>query len=124
MPIVSIEIAVAEHEIELPHNKVKEIANHLGVLFESEKGGTWVKVTYLPWKQYAENSANFHESAKPAIVEILKKTLPDPNEMAAEAKQVAKIVGAIISRPEENIHIIFLPESLGRVAFGGNLIRS
>ncbi|MDP7576187.1 MAG: hypothetical protein QGH99_04420, partial [Pseudomonadales bacterium] len=77
---------------------------HIGSYF-----GTWAKVVL----QLATSDPDWVQSME-----------PDPNEMAAEAKQVAKIVGAIISRPEENIHIIFLPESLGRVAFGGNLIRS
>jgi hypothetical protein len=59
----------------------------------------------------------------PVFVTVLKSRLPDSDELEQEAARLAAAVARICGRPAENVHILYLPEGSGRVAFGGKIIR-
>ncbi|MDX1378342.1 MAG: hypothetical protein R3307_05800 [Anaerolineales bacterium] len=120
MPIVDVEIVLKPNET-LREGLVFEIANELGKIFNSPRGGTWVKLYELPLNKYAENDVA-QTSVHPVFVKITKAHLPDQLELQGEAEKVSGAVAEICGRPSENVHVIFKPKGRGRVAFGGKLI--
>lgn len=120
MPILSIEIVTRPNE-DFPPNLAAVLADRAGQIFNSEPGGTWVKVTVIASEHYAENlspAGSFY----PVFVSVLKAAIPAVSALRAEAAQLAAAVAQVCSRPQENVHILYLPEGTGRVAFGGELI--
>ena len=119
MPIVTIQCIVTPADGEFDGRLVQQLADELGDLFESDPGGTWVRLSTLPREQYAENRVKLEPTVRPTFVEVLKRSLPGSEELAAEALQVAETVARVLGRPRENVHVIYAPPAGGRVAFGG-----
>jgi phenylpyruvate tautomerase PptA (4-oxalocrotonate tautomerase family) len=122
VPIITIQIVVSNNENSFSAELLAQLADGLGSIFNSNAGGTWVKLEYLDRSHYAENGTLMDENIQPTFVEILKRTLPDQEALAFEAEQIAAKVAHVLSRPPENVHIIYLPPGEGRVAFGGKLL--
>jgi len=55
---------------------------------------------------------------------IYDERVQDDDALAEEAQSVAGIVSARLSRPKENTHVLYLPPGMGRIAFGGRLVRA
>lgn len=122
MPIVTIKL-VTHDESEYPDKQqVQSLADELGDLFGSGKGGTWIKVEFIPMDMYAENRAEIAPNVQPTFVEVLKSDLPSMDERSAEVLQIAQVVAAGVRRPSENVHVLYLPPAKGRMAFGGKLL--
>ncbi|MEW5941647.1 MAG: hypothetical protein AB1750_18430 [Chloroflexota bacterium] len=121
MPILDIEIVLRPGET-LPENLAQELADRLGSALDAPPGSTWVKARGLARDRYAE-SGGTPEDLFPVFVSILKSSLPSPERMEAEVDAVIGVVSRICARPRENVHVIYLPEGRGRVAFGGKLVR-
>ena len=122
MPIVTIK-PVTRDEAEYPDKQqVQSLADELGDLFGSEKGGTWVKIEPISMDMYAENRTEIAPNVHPTFVEVLKSNLPSMDERKAEALQVAQVVAAGLHRPQENMHVLYLPPAKGRMAFDGKLL--
>lgn len=119
MPVVEIEIVTRDGEI-FPQQMVNSLADRLGEIFGSPAGGTWVRLRFLPRNQYAENGGK-PEGVNPAFVSVLKAHLPSLPDRQVEAQQIARVVSALCNRPVENVHVLYLPEASGRIAFGGEL---
>jgi phenylpyruvate tautomerase PptA (4-oxalocrotonate tautomerase family) len=117
MPIVDIEIVLKPNEA-IQSQMTSELANQLGEIFESPKGGTWVKVRGLIESQYAENEQE-SEEAYPVFISVLKSRLPTPDEMQIEVEKLTAAVAQIYGRRPENVHVLYEPEGRGRLAFGG-----
>ena len=122
MPIVTIQIVISKSEKTYSSTQVEKLSDDLGVIFNSEPSGTWVKLEYLDRSHYSENEVRPDSSVQPTFVEVLKRSLPNQDALAAEAQLIAAKVAHVLSRPVDNVHVIYLPPSEGRVAFGGNLI--
>lgn len=122
MPIVNVECLIENDTDRYDGDSVQALADALGDLFESEPGTTWVKMFYLSRDDYAENRATLDPEDRPVMVEVLKRSLPDQQALSGEADQIASIVADVLSRPRDNVHVIYLREGAGRVAFGGKLI--
>jgi phenylpyruvate tautomerase PptA (4-oxalocrotonate tautomerase family) len=120
MPIVDIEIVLKSNET-LRESLAADIANELGEIFNSSRGGTWVKLHELPSDKYAEND-EVQNSVHPIFVKIIKAHLPDNIKLQDESQKISNAVAKICGRPSENVHIIFESKGAGRVAFGGKLI--
>jgi len=120
VPIVEIEIVLKPNET-LQDKIVSELADELGKIFGSLKGGTWVKLYKLSEKQYAENGGK-EESVFPVFVSIIKSKIPSHEELQIEAETITKAVAQICERPSTLVHIIYEPAGSGRIAFGGKLI--
>jgi phenylpyruvate tautomerase PptA (4-oxalocrotonate tautomerase family) len=120
MPILDIEIVARPGETLSP-NLAHELAHRAGEIFDSAPGGTWVKVHLIAQEHYAENSVA-SERFYPVFVSILKAKLPAPGALQEEITRLAAAIAEICGRPAENVHIIYLPEGAGRVAFGGKVV--
>ncbi len=121
MPIVSLELVEdANGKQEISPVQLQEIVDVLGDLFDSEAGGTWIKVSHLPRSQYAENRTQLSDSVRPTFVTVLKAD-PAPN-LSHLASQIASAIATCLQRPLNNTHVLFEPPARHRIAFGGNLV--
>ena len=119
MPIVEIEIVLKPNEV-IQGITVEELADQLGGIFNSPKGTTWIKVRHLERDRYSENGGT-PDGVFPVFVSVLKSILPSRDEMKKEVEMITGAVAQICERPSGNVHVIYLPEGRGRVAFGGQL---
>lgn len=120
MPILDIEIVARPNESFDPHI-ASELANLAGEIFGSPASGTWVKVHTIASENYAENHSRSPD-VYPVFVSILRAKLPSPDAMQREVERLTTTIAQVCRRPAEAVHIIYLPEGAGRVAFGGRLI--
>lgn len=123
MPIVTVQCVHDSESGSYPKETVQLLCDELGRLFGSEPGTTWVKMQYLANSHYAENAVELNGRTRPTFVEVLKRSLDEEEVLVKEAIDIAAMVGRILGRPGENVHVIYRPEGAGRVAFGGNLVR-
>ena len=121
MPILEVEIVLRPGEI-LAGRLAAEVAERAGEVFASPARGTWVKVRTLPGENYAENGAGLPGDIFPVFVTVLKARRPVPEQMQAEVARLAQAIAQACGRPVENVHILYLPEAAGRLAFGGRLV--
>ena len=121
MPIVTIQIVDDLPDSGPGTQDIQKIADELGSIFKSDAGTTWVKVQNIKPGYYAENETAPDIRVQPIFVEVLKRTLEKHSLLAKEAQQIATVVAHEFSRPVENVHVLYLPEGDGRIAFGGKL---
>jgi phenylpyruvate tautomerase PptA (4-oxalocrotonate tautomerase family) len=121
MPIVTIELLEDETTQSPVARPLQPLADKLGRLFGSEPATTWVKVRWLARDCYAENDIELAAPTRPVMVEIIKSTLGPRAELAKEAKSISRLIASHYERPQENVHIIFQTDAIGRIAFGGQL---
>jgi phenylpyruvate tautomerase PptA (4-oxalocrotonate tautomerase family) len=121
MPILDIELVIRPDEI-LDHNLAARLAQRAGEVFGAPPGTTWVKVRTIAAEHYAENSDRSSEAVYPVFVSVLKAKLPPPDRMQTEVVSLTAAIAQVCRRPQEHIHIIYLPEGAGRVAFGGKIV--
>ena len=117
MPILTIEIVQRPDEI-FDAGLAQRIANQAGDIFASRPGGTWVKI--LPVTQYAENLSD--EPYYPVFVHVLHSRLPEGDNLQRQTDELTYAIAQEIDRSPENIHLIYEPPGLNRVAFGGTLV--
>jgi len=122
MPILNVEI-VARPDEYLSPKLATELANRTGEIFGSAPGSTWVKVHLIARENYAENSS-VSEDIYPVFVSVLKAKLPSPDSLQAEVAKLTAAIAQVCGRPQENVHIVYLPAGAGRVAFGGKVLPS
>jgi hypothetical protein len=121
MPILDIEIVLSEGET-LQAGMASALANAAGSVFGSPPGGTWLRLRELHLDQYAENGGGPPPGVQPVFVTVLKSRLPSPGDLEREIGTLTREIARLCERPPENVHLIYLPEGAGRVAFGGRLI--
>ena len=121
MPILDVEIITRPGESIDPH-LATEIAHRAGEIFGSAPGNTWVKVRPLAGENYAENDDSPPGNVHPVFVSVLKAKLPPADALQTEVDRLTAAIAQICDRPAENVHIIYLPEGAGRIAFGGKVI--
>jgi len=122
LPIVTIQIVTSSNDDTYSATDVARLSDSLGSIFNSEPGSTWLKLEYLDRTLYAENETELDSDIQPTFVEVLKRSLPDQDMLTTEAREIAAAVAHTLSRPVENVHIIYLPSGEGRIAFGGKLL--
>ena len=115
-PVVDVEFTG-----EVAKDTAQRLADALGEVFGSPPAETWVKVHTLEQHRYAENHSTLAAGIRPVWVKVLKGTAPVGDEAAVLALSIADAVAAACRLPVGNIHVIFEPDALGRVAFGGRL---
>ena len=93
----------------------------MGDLFDSEPGGTWIRLRSIDRRGYAENRTLLDESVRPTFVSVLRYELPDAVELRREMAGIAEAVARILDRPRENVHVLYSPRAKGRIGFGGEL---
>lgn len=123
MPILDVEIVLRPGE-NLRPNLASQLADQAGEVFGAAPGTTWVKLRAIPADDYAENGGGPPQGVYPVFVSILKAKLPDIDKLQAEVASLTAAVAQVCARPPENVHLIYLPEGGGRVAFGGRVVSS
>ncbi len=121
MPILDVEIILKPGEI-IEHNLARGIADAAAAIFGAGPGSTWVKVHGVDAAYYAENGAEPSDEVYPVFVSVLKARMPSPEDLRREVERLTPAIAALCQRPPENVHIIYLPEGAGRVAFGGRVV--
>ena len=86
-------------------------------------GRVWVKLRFLPIQMYAEDGEQA-PSVLPVFASVLKSALAPVGELRSEASQLAVAIAAVVERPVANVHVIYEPPAVGRIAFGGDLMAS
>jgi phenylpyruvate tautomerase PptA (4-oxalocrotonate tautomerase family) len=120
MPILNVEIVTYQNEHIRP-DLAMELANQAGETLGSAPGNTWVKVYLIAGDNYAENMIA-SDTVFPVFVSVLKAKPPSPESMQDEVTKLTAIIARVCNRPQENIHILYLPEGAGRIAFGGKVL--
>ena len=121
MPIIDIEIVVADNE-PLPSNLATILADAMSKVFRTSTGQTWVRLRKIPLQDYAEDGGGPPQDVRPVFVTILKAMLPPVNELKREMERLTQAIAQSCGRPVENVHLFYEPEGKGRVAFGGRLV--
>lgn len=121
MPIVDIELLQDEAHATLAEDLPQRIADGLSEIFQSQPAQTWVKVHYHQRAHYAENHSILPFETNPVMVKVLKNQIPELHALKEEARRVAETVAGICSCPVANVHVLYEPQGLGRIAFGGEL---
>jgi phenylpyruvate tautomerase PptA (4-oxalocrotonate tautomerase family) len=121
MPIFDVEIIVRQDE-KLGNELASELANSIGEILDSPSGAVWVKVRGILQENYGENGTIASKGNYPVFVSILKWRLPKPSEMAIEVATLTLTIAQVCNRAVDNVHLLYEPEGLGRVAFGGKII--
>jgi len=121
MPILDVEVVLEPGEALRPE-LAGELADRAGEVFGASLGTTWVKVRAIPAEFYSENQTARPTDVYPVFVSVLKAKLPPLDELQREVTRLTEAVARICRRPLENVHILYLPEGAGRVAFGGRIV--
>jgi phenylpyruvate tautomerase PptA (4-oxalocrotonate tautomerase family) len=121
MPILDVEIVLRPREKIRP-TLARELADRAGEILGSAPGGTWVKVHPIPAERYAEGPGD-GPRLTPVFVTILRAKLQSPELRQTEIERLTAAFADVCGRPKENVHLIYLPEGAGRVAFGGRQVQ-
>ena len=121
MPILDIEMILCPDEALAP-GFAAEIADRCGQVFGAPPGSTWIKLHAIPCNHYAENGGGPPDGVFPVFVSVLRARLPAPDVLLAEVARLTTAVAEVTGRPQENVHIVYLPAGAGRLAFGGELV--
>ncbi|MCZ6672170.1 MAG: hypothetical protein O7C75_04445 [Verrucomicrobia bacterium] len=122
MPQLDIDIVFRPNET-LKGDAVQKLADAAGKVFDTPPGKTWVKINPVPRNCWAENKTKLSSHAGPVVVSILKRTAPGPEEIEAEVSSLTRVIAGILERPNEEIHIKYEADAIGRVAYGGKLVK-
>jgi phenylpyruvate tautomerase PptA (4-oxalocrotonate tautomerase family) len=120
MPIVDVEIVVAEADV-LPANMAQQLADAIGSVFTAPPGRTWLRLRALRRDRYAEHGGAT-DDIQPVFVSVLKAQRPTDVALRDEIAQLTTEVARLVRRAPENVHVLYLPDARGRIAFGGELV--
>ena len=121
MPILDVELVLEPGEALRPE-LAGELADRAGEVFGAAPGTTWVKLRAISAEHYAENQTGRPADVYPVFVSVLKAKLPPLDERQREVTRLTEAIARACRRPPENVHILYLPEGAGRMAFGGTLV--
>jgi phenylpyruvate tautomerase PptA (4-oxalocrotonate tautomerase family) len=121
MPILEVEIVLKSGEV-LPADLAARIADEAAWVFTLSPGTTWVKVSAVPPHLYAEDGGGPPAGVHPVFVKVLRARRPAGEELAAEVRHLTEVIAQASNCPSANVHVEYLPDAAGRVAFGGNLV--
>ncbi len=121
MPIVDFEIVVPDGEA-LATDLAQRLADAAGDVLGTESRRTWVRLRTLDETHYAENDGQ-EPGVRPVFVTVLRAVRPGPDDLQTEAARLTERVAAVTGRPVENVHVLYLPDGAGRIAFGGRLVQ-
>lgn len=122
MPQLNIDIVFRNKET-LKGDSVQRLADAAGKIFDTPPGKTWVKINPVPRQYWAENLSALDSYIGPVLVSILKRKVPPPDVIELEMENLTRAIARILDRPHENVHIMYEPDAIGRVAYGGKLVK-
>jgi phenylpyruvate tautomerase PptA (4-oxalocrotonate tautomerase family) len=118
MPIVDVEIVGAES---VDGDLAARLADMAGEVLGSPPGSTWVRVRLLPRHLYAENGTGTPAGWNAVFVTVLKAQRPVGTTLETEVHALTEGIAKLCGRPAANVHVLYEPDALGRIAFGGRL---
>jgi hypothetical protein len=121
MPIIDVEI-VTNSAAEFDAVSAPSLADALGGLFGSPRGGTWVRLRRLDAQRYAENDEP--APPQPVFVTVLHALPPAGAALDAEVRALTDRVAGVLGRPAAHVHVQYAPPAIGRQAFGGRLVQA
>ena len=121
MPILDIEVIAPDSPPGLPNGMTQILADEAARVFGAPPGTVWVKVRVIPPTGYAENGG-IPEGVHPVFVTVLKSRVPKGSALEDEIARLSRVIARVLNRPQANVHILYEPEGVGRVAFGGKLV--
>ena len=120
MPILDVEMVCPPGE-GVPQGMSVAIADAAAGVFGTPPGQTWVRLHGLSLDCYAENGGGGDPGVQPVFVHVLKATLSPEPDLEKEVSALAAAIALVCNRPVENVHIVYDPPLVGRIAFGGRL---
>jgi len=121
MPILDVTVVLRDGEM-LSEGIAAAIADAASAVFGAAPGRTWVRVTSIERAMYAEDGGGPPDGVAPVFASILKARLEDRRDLSLEAEALAVAIGAAVGRPPENVHVLYEPPGVGRIALGGQLV--
>jgi hypothetical protein len=91
-------------------------------VFGSRPGSTWAKLRVLDAKCYGENEADAPKPG-PVFVTVTQARPPNDDALDKEVGELTRAIATALGRPTEMVHVEYAPAALGRIAFGGRLVR-
>ena len=123
MPVLDVEI-VGALAPGVRDGLARRIAERAGEALRAPPRETWVKLRFLDADAYAENGGGPPAGVQPVFVRALLGATPEGDALAERALALAEAVAQACRRPRAHVHVVFEPAGLGRVAFGGELVRA
>jgi phenylpyruvate tautomerase PptA (4-oxalocrotonate tautomerase family) len=117
MPIIDVEIV---SEATLADGLAQAVADAAGAVLGAPPGETWVRLRRIEPALYAE-SGGTPPDLEPVLVTIVMGRRPDGDRLPGIVTRLTGAVADATGRPAENVHLVFEPDGIGRVAFGGRL---
>ena len=121
MPILNIEI-VGPLAASAPAALAQALADTAAAVLQSRVGSTWVKVRHLDERDYAENGSSLARDELPVFVSILHRQPPVGAELEQQVTALTLGLARVLGRPEDRVHLEYLPGAAGRQSFGGRLV--
>jgi len=122
MPIVDVTIVVGRDEMVAP-GLTQTLADGIGRVLNSPSGQTWVRLHLLAQDRYAESNSSLSSTELPVFVVLLTSQTPSRSQLDGEIAKLTQAISAATGRPSDRVHIEYAPSTVGRVAFGGKLVR-
>ena len=122
MPIIKVEIYTKNQNFF--REKLNELADNLGEIFNSGPRETWVTLIFYDPLFYSENSST-KINELPLFLNILKKKVhQNMDQKQMEINRITEITSKLFNYRYENVHVIYEAPAINRVWFGGNLVTS
>jgi phenylpyruvate tautomerase PptA (4-oxalocrotonate tautomerase family) len=122
MPILEVEI-VGPLAARASRGLARRLADAAGTACGASPGRTWVRVRRTPTADYAESGGALPPGVRPVFVRVLLARPPRGRARAAQAARLADAVARACGRPRDHVHVLYAAPALGRIAFGGRLLR-
>jgi phenylpyruvate tautomerase PptA (4-oxalocrotonate tautomerase family) len=123
MPLVDIQIVSASRAA-FERVSAQALADGIGRALGSASGRTWVRLQWLPARDYAENGAAAPSPSAfgPVFVTLGLAEPPPLPERAAQARAVTEAIAPLVPIAVDLVHLSYAPALAGRQAFGGQLV--
>lgn len=119
MPILTVEHVTDQP---LASDAARRIANAVAEVLEADVARVWVRLRHLPRMAYAENDIDV--APAPFFVEMLVRAWPSEEVRATQSTAVCTAIARTLDVKVERVHLLWAPPAAGRVAFGGELVRT
>jgi phenylpyruvate tautomerase PptA (4-oxalocrotonate tautomerase family) len=121
MPILTVEMVDHPGAVLAPELP-QRLADEAGRVLGGAPGTTWVVVSQIPAARYAESGAEAGRTYRPLFVRVLKREMLEGPARAEEAAALTRAVAEVCDRDPSQVHVIYEPPALGRIAFGGVMV--
>jgi phenylpyruvate tautomerase PptA (4-oxalocrotonate tautomerase family) len=119
MPIVEVELVSDD---EPGPGLAGLLADQIGQAMHAAEGSTWVRLRVLRRDRYGESGGPVADAVHPVFVTVTAHHRPGAERLAEVVEQITTSVAGTTGHARQNVHVIFAPDAVGRVAFGGRVV--